>query len=133
MALTHALNGLHGIHAKGGFHRDIKPDDLLVGIDAQTGQKVIKLGDFGLARVPSHSSGPITHTKHGTFGYIAPEILRGSPFMPSADVFSLGVVGLELLTGGRNPPDLAIAKAPSRLRTLLEECSTPTPIDVPRR
>jgi serine/threonine-protein kinase len=103
VALTHAIFGLRGVHAVGGFHRDLKPDNLLIAVDQGTGETIVKVADFGLARVPSTATGPMTYDAKGTIGYIAPEVLKGQPCTTAADVYSLGVVGLELLTGSTIP------------------------------
>lgn len=101
-ALSNATAGLSGIHDAGGFHRDIKPDNLLVALKPD-GSPLIKVGDFGLARVPHASSGPMTRTAWGTDGYIAPEVFAGSEFESACDVYSLGITGIELLTGTVKP------------------------------
>ncbi|WP_373372151.1 protein kinase domain-containing protein [Nannocystis bainbridge] len=64
------------IHQLEGFHRDIKPDNLLATRAPEDGRIIIKLGDFGLARVPVASSGPMTRSPAGTPNYIAPELSR---------------------------------------------------------
>src|SRR5262249_12934013 len=91
VALAHAINGLHGLHRADGFHRDIKPDNLLMGKDSATGEMVVKVADFGLARAPVTATGPMTRSAMGTPGYIAPEVLAGAPYAASADIYSLGV------------------------------------------
>jgi serine/threonine protein kinase len=118
VALSHALQGLEGIHRVGGFHRDLKPENLLVA-SAPEGGLVIKIADFGLARVPLTSTGTMTQSPAGTHGYIAPEILAGGAFNAAADIYSLGVVATELLTGRRSPELLARGDAPPALRDLV--------------
>lgn len=109
---------LNEVHAQGGFHRDLKPDNLLIAIDHE-GRRRLKIADFGLARIPSSSSGPITRHPCGTLAYMAPEVRAHHQFSPSADVFSLGMTGLELLTGGLVPSELDQSDAPSELQRLL--------------
>lgn len=131
-ALSHAASGLDGIHQLGGFHRDVKPDNLLLGRDAD-GKTIVKVGDFGLARVPdSLSSAPMTRSAWGTEGYIAPELHLGAPFDAQCDVYSLGVTGIELLTGARDPGSLeGRADLPADLRRLLLQMVSPDPADRP--
>src|SRR5688572_20344507 len=88
-------------HAAQIVHRDIKPDNVMVRPDGY-----IKLLDFGLARVQPEaisagSTGPMTEPGMvlGTLAYMAPEQARGEPVAPEADVFALGVLMYELITG----------------------------------
>jgi|GEM_PF-6226243 len=112
-ALAHA-------HRRGVIHRDIKPENLMFDDDGS-----VKVMDFGLARAAQQSRLTMTGTTMGTAGYMAPETMRGAPGAP-ADVFALGVVLFELLTGelpfaGDNPMSLlfTIAHDPPRpLRAL---------------
>jgi tetratricopeptide (TPR) repeat protein len=101
-------------HAAQIVHRDIKPDNVMLRPDGY-----IKLLDFGLARVQPEavtagSTGPMTQPGMvlGTVGYMSPEQARGEPVAPEADVFALGVLLYELVTG-RHP-----FAAPSQLGTL---------------
>lgn len=119
IALAHAASGLSVIHAKGGFHRDIKPGNLLL-VWLAPGQGIIKVGDFGLARVPVLSSKPMTRSAWGTEGYIAPEVLITGIYSNAADVYSLGITGIELLTGRRDPTALIGAPGPKSLHTFLK-------------
>jgi len=63
-----------------------------------------RLGDFGLARLYDHSENPETTHVVGTLGYIAPELIHTGKATPSSDVFSFGVLLLEVACG-RNPVD----------------------------
>jgi serine/threonine protein kinase len=80
-------------------HRDVSPGNVLLSVDGQ-----IKLGDFGIARISDEASD--VRTQFGTFrgkiGYAAPELLEGDEATAQADVYSAGVVLLELLLGN-NP------------------------------
>lgn len=119
--LSYALQGLEGIHRLGGFHRDLKPENMLIARDAERGF-IVKVADFGLARVPRPLSPAITNHPAGTPGYIAPEVLNGTAgFHAGADIYSLGVVALELLTGGRAAAGLDRVEIPKALRDLVLE------------
>ncbi len=125
VALSHASEGLRGIHARNGWHRDIKPRNLLLALP-NGNRGVVKVGDFGLARVPTASSGPMTRSPHGTDGYIAPEVpLTGHSL--AADVYSLGITGIELHTGQRDPAGLTNDAGPKALRDFLRQMVDPVP------
>ncbi|MEZ6185526.1 MAG: serine/threonine-protein kinase [Planctomycetota bacterium] len=96
--LRAVLDGLQAIHERGIVHRDVKPDNLLLGQGNQ-----IKLADFGLARRDS-SSTSLTRTGvvMGTPFYMSPEQCQGRDLDGRADLYSCGVLLYHLLTGG--PP-----------------------------
>jgi serine/threonine protein kinase len=121
MVLLHAATGLGGIHAAGGFHRDIKPENLLLARSATGEGWIVKVADFGLARRPKTSHLPMTRTLGGTEGYIAPD----QQFSAASDVFSLGVVGVELMTGQRTSSALAAVDAPAAFKELLKRMLSP--------
>ncbi|MDQ3862394.1 MAG: PASTA domain-containing protein, partial [Actinomycetota bacterium] len=85
---------LRAAHERGVIHRDIKPHNILV-----TGSGDVKVTDFGIARAASSSS--MTRTGHilGTAHYISPEQAMGEHVGPASDLYSLGVVLYEMLTG----------------------------------
>ncbi|MGB8195416.1 MAG: serine/threonine-protein kinase, partial [Acidimicrobiales bacterium] len=83
-------------HAQGVVHRDVKPANVLIGADG-----LARLTDFGIARLVDESTLTLTGTMLGTATYMAPEQLENHAVGPSADVFSLGIVLLECLTGER--------------------------------
>jgi serine/threonine protein kinase len=104
-ALAHA-------HALGVVHRDVKPSNVLVDRD-----RSVHLSDFGIARlVDSAAVTALTETGLviGTAAYLAPEQVRGENAGPEADVFSLGLVLLEAITGerayGGPPAEAAMAR-----------------------
>jgi beta-lactam-binding protein with PASTA domain/predicted Ser/Thr protein kinase len=89
------LAALDHAHRHGIVHRDVKPENVLV-----TGDGTVKVADFGLARAFAESrvsQAPGTVT--GTVQYLAPEQIQGEPADPRTDVYALGIVGYELLTG----------------------------------
>ena len=107
--LEQTAHGLASIHRAGMIHRDIKPGNLLI-----TEQGQVKITDFGIAKAAS--AVPLTQTGMvvGTAQYVSPEQAQGNPLGPASDVYSLGVVGYEMLTGhrpftGDNSVSVAIA------------------------
>ena len=85
---------LKAAHDRDVIHRDIKPHNILI-----TGSGDVKVTDFGIARAASSST--MTRTGHilGTAHYISPEQAMGEPVGPASDLYSLGVVLYEMLTG----------------------------------
>lgn len=87
LALGHA-------HAAGIVHRDVKPANVIVGHDDS-----VKVTDFGIARATNESSLTVTGSLLGTAQYISPEQAEGKPLTASSDIYSLGIVTFETLTG----------------------------------
>ncbi len=92
--VTQACRGLDYAHRNGVVHRDVKPGNLLV-----SDSDVVKLADFGIARATDQSSITQVGSVLGTAAYLAPEQARGEEAGPRADLYSLGVVAYQLLTG----------------------------------
>lgn len=94
--MEQASHGLSVIHHMGLVHRDIKPGNLMI---TQNGQ--VKITDFGIAKAAA--AVPLTRTGMvvGTAQYVSPEQAQGYEVGPSSDVYSLGVVGYEMLAGKR--------------------------------
>ena len=102
--------GLACAHAAGLVHRDIKPHNLLV-----TPDETIKIADFGIAHALDQTRLTLTGSIVGTARYLAPEQTDGRAVTTAADVYALGVVMYELLTGrpphpGDSLPELVAAK-----------------------
>jgi serine/threonine-protein kinase len=141
---TQACAGLAAAHAAGLVHRDVKPQNLLLGADG-----VLKLGDFGIAHGYEGTQLTLAGTVLGTAGYLAPEQARGEQVTAAADLYALGAVLYELLTGepsrsvgsltelgsveGSRPPDLATRAphAPAQLVAAVTACLAFRPEDRP--
>jgi eukaryotic-like serine/threonine-protein kinase len=92
-----ACAGLAAVHEAGLVHRDVKPQNLLLGNDG-----VLKVGDFGIALGTEGTRLTLAGTVLGTAGYLAPEQARGEQVTAAADIYALGAMLWELLTG--KPP-----------------------------
>ncbi|MGH3343778.1 MAG: protein kinase domain-containing protein [Carbonactinosporaceae bacterium] len=143
LAITgQAAHALHAAHAAGVVHRDVKPGNVLVTPDLR-----VKITDFGIARAAD--SLPLTQTGvvMGTPHYLSPEQASGQSVTPASDIYALGVVAYECLTGRRpflvrNP--VAVARAhltedppplpehlPSPVRSLVLQALSKRPQDRP--
>lgn len=109
--LRQLLSALQHLHGANCVHRDLKPANVLV----EPAGRVVVL-DFGLARRLDRPSGAAEFA--GTLGYIPPEVAAWGPFTPQGDVFSVGVMLSEMLTGA------ACQKGPAQLRRQLVRLQT---------
>jgi serine/threonine-protein kinase len=140
--VSEALAAMHG---HGLVHRDVKPSNVLLSADGEP-----YLSDFGVAMDESTKRITTRDAVLGTIGYAAPELLAGGRVTPAADVFSLGVMGYQLLagelpfrgahifgvmeavrTGSYRPLAEAAPDAPEPLVALITACLQPAPSERP--
>ena len=133
-----ACRGLAAAHSAGLVHRDVKPQNLLLRADG-----VLKLGDFGIAFGVEGTRLTMVGTVLGTAAYLAPEQARGEEVTAAADIYGIGAVLYELLTGRppRNPATLAELsdaaaipppqRAPAALSSIVMRCLAADPADRP--
>lgn len=92
-------SGLDYAHRAGIIHRDVKPGNLMIIGAAGGDDMTVKLADFGIARASEQTRITQVGSVVGTAAYLAPEQARGDEATPSSDVYSLGVVLYQFLTG----------------------------------
>ncbi|WP_233193294.1 serine/threonine-protein kinase [Cryobacterium sp. Y29] len=108
---------LHYVHEQGIIHRDVKPANVLLAPSGFPGRGMhAKLADFGIARLLDETRLTATGSLLGTASYLSPEQALGGVIAAPTDVYSLGLVLLECLTGVRAYPGTAVESAMARLQ-----------------
>ncbi|MCW2131415.1 serine/threonine-protein kinase [Arthrobacter sp. VKM Ac-2550] len=107
---------LHYVHVRGVIHRDLKPANIMLAFDEDTGEAMAKLMDFGIARVLEGTRLTATGQTVGTATYLSPEQAHGGALGTSSDIYSLGLVLLECLTGHVEFPGSPVESAVARLQ-----------------
>ena len=131
--MAETLDALAAAHARGVLHRDIKPSNILLQQDGHT-----KITDFGIAKsfdirtdpAPLADDMTMTGVVLGTPGYLAPERRSGHPATVQSDLYSVGAVMVEALTGQRLGPGPAPAeRLPPSLRDVARRAMATDPRD----
>lgn len=138
------LQGLDAAHSAGIVHRDLKPENILMADDGR-----IKIADFGLARAASHDT-QTGQALLGTVAYLSPELVTGAPADVRSDLYALGIMVFEMVTG-RQPftgdqavtiayqhanasvpaPSTMNPQVPSEIDELVRWCTERSPDDRP--
>lgn len=140
--MAQAALALGAAHEAGVVHRDVKPANILITPDG-----TVKLTDFGIARAVDGSGQTQTGEVLGTPHYLSPEQALGERATGASDLYALGIVAHEMLTGRRpfdkgtpvatalaqvnEPPPPLPPHVPAELRALIEECLEKRPEDRP--
>ena len=111
-------------------HKDIKLENILINEIADKTEHEIRIADFGLASFTPNNE--LLFHKCGTPGYVAPEVFRGAGYSYKADVFSLGAVFFNLISGrflfsGRDQNDQMMRNMECRTETIIKFISTNSP------
>jgi len=115
-------SGLHYLHEESQtntpiIHLDLKPGNILL-----TNEMVPKIADFGLSRLfGEQQSRTYATNMGGSFGYMAPEYLHKGVITKKSDIFSLGVIVIEIITGCRDTPDSTGLSMPDFIENVLEK------------
>ncbi|WP_263731539.1 serine/threonine-protein kinase [Cellulomonas sp. SG140] len=111
---TQVADALAYVHGRGLVHRDVKPGNILLGADP-SGAVDARLADFGIARLEDGTRLTATGQLVGTAAYLSPEQVRGGSVGPATDVYALGLVLIEALSGQLVFPGRAVESAVARL------------------
>jgi serine/threonine protein kinase len=114
------------IHRRGVVHRDLKPNNILLDQEGNTGEVYVRLIDFGIASIQGMAASPPLTTagsEVGTIAYMAPERLSGIA-APSNDIYSLGVILYQMLAGQLPSADQRIS-LPQPLEYVVDHCIAP--------
>ena len=112
--LADVADALSHVHDSDVIHRDIKPSNILVPTATTTGPKA-RLADFGIARLIDAGTLTTVGSVLGTANYLSPEQALGRTLSPASDVYSLGLVIVEALTGKKSFPGPGIESVSARL------------------
>ncbi|KAL0446699.1 UNVERIFIED_CONTAM: Receptor protein kinase TMK1 [Sesamum latifolium] len=119
---------LHGLAQQSFIHRDLKPSNILLGDDMRA-----KVADFGLVRLAPDGKASVATKLAGTFGYLAPEYAVTGRVSTKIDVFSFGVILMEMITGRKaldeTLPEESQHLVPWFRRTLINKDAFPKAID----
>src|SRR6266568_2519493 len=116
------------IHRRGVIHRDLKPNNILLDREGNSGEIYVRLIDFGIATIQGMAASPpltTDGTSMGTVAYMAPERLSGIA-APSNDIFSLGVILYQMLTGQLPSAEHRVS-LPQSLEYVVNRCIAPLP------
>ena len=111
-------SGLAAAHAKGVIHRDLKPANIMLD-----SQGHVRITDFGIAGVAEH----IRDVRSGTPAYMSPEQVAGKEVTARSDLYALGIVLHELLTGKRPPLEPGSAEMDPTIERVIQRCLDPDP------
>ena len=117
--LIQVCDALSCAHQQGIVHRDIKPDNILMDGDR------VKVSDFGIARILRQPPVTASNVAVGTPAYLAPEARAGASPDPRQDVFALGAMLYEMITG--QPPVGALDTLPAALDVVVRRALAPDP------
>jgi serine/threonine protein kinase len=127
--LRQTLKALQAAHALGILHRDIKPNNIMI-VRQQDGSERVKVLDFGIAKMYGDSANTAGNDLTaagvlvGTPRYMSPEQLRSGQLGPASDIYSLGIVAIEMLTGRK------AIRGRDRIDIIQQQLS-PTPFQIP--
>ncbi len=124
--MIQVLSGLHAAHQAGIVHRDLKPENIMLS-GPQPEQATARIIDFGLAKLADQDGFTRTGSSLGTMAYMSPQQIRGEEINAQTDLFSVGVMLQELLTGSL-PFDRETPAA--MLLGILEDQPDPLPSDL---